>query len=104
MSTITVKIDTRIKWTKSMDYRNDKLNRILESKETGFYLIYNDTLVARLDYLGDSRIDGYPYFKVNIVESTHTISDCKLMHNDEIIPFSEMELMDSTLGKVYTGC
>jgi hypothetical protein len=94
---------------KKSDERDYKLNRILfpNDKEMGFYFKKEDVVVCTLMSMGESRIDGYPIFSVvEILDKTTALIDCVLMHNDEMIPFDKLELINPLEDnrQFYTGC
>ena len=106
METLVIKIEAKLDRTllKKAE-REIKLDEILFDNitQSKFRLYDVDNIVADLDYVGDSRIDGYPIFKVHLKNAQHIpLGHCKLMYNNLCISFSEIsivkQLEDQTAG------
>ncbi len=109
MSTITLKIATS-GYNKSFSktlLRDDNLNRLLSIDDgisEGFYFKYDSELIAILKYIGDSRIDGYPMFRIDEkFNSDVTLSNCELWHKGTHILYTNMELI-TDIDRLFMGC
>jgi hypothetical protein len=75
--------------------REMKLDEVLFDKPQNKFKLYDvDNIVADLDYVGNSRIDGYPIFKVYLKDRQHIpLGNCKLMYSNLCIAFSEITIV-----------